>query len=269
MAADRSGAGVVDDPWLSAAVPDLGGPRASGRLGVTTEGSIPTRLPRHHGLCACGRCPGGPVRHVWGGRDLRPPACAPEPEGLPDLMNVPTWLWILTIGVTTAILLFDVFIIGRRPHVPSNKETGVRARGLRRAGGPVRPRGLVLRRCRLRHPVLRGLADRVLAVGRQPLRLPHHHGQVRRAGEAPAVGADGRHRHRAGPARHLHRRRCRGDQPVLLGLLPLRRVPDLHGGQAGQRGRQRRRRVRGEPLPEVGRAALPGHQPSGTAPSSS
>ena len=38
-------------------------------------------------------------------------------------MNVPTWLWILTIGVTTAILLFDVFIIGRRPHVPSNKET--------------------------------------------------------------------------------------------------------------------------------------------------
>ena len=39
-------------------------------------------------------------------------------------MNVPTWVWILTIGVTTAILLFDVFIIGRRPHVPSNKETG-------------------------------------------------------------------------------------------------------------------------------------------------
>jgi tellurite resistance protein TerC len=39
-------------------------------------------------------------------------------------MNVPTWLWILTIGVTTAILLFDVFIIGRKPHVPSNKETG-------------------------------------------------------------------------------------------------------------------------------------------------
>jgi tellurite resistance protein TerC len=39
-------------------------------------------------------------------------------------MNVPTWLWILTLGVTTAILFFDVFIIGRRPHVPSNKETG-------------------------------------------------------------------------------------------------------------------------------------------------
>jgi tellurite resistance protein TerC len=39
-------------------------------------------------------------------------------------MNVPIWLWIVTLGVTTAILVFDVFIIGRRPHVPSNKETG-------------------------------------------------------------------------------------------------------------------------------------------------
>jgi len=39
-------------------------------------------------------------------------------------MNVPTWLWFVTVGVTTAVLLFDVVIIGRRPHVPSNKETG-------------------------------------------------------------------------------------------------------------------------------------------------
>ena len=37
-------------------------------------------------------------------------------------MNVPTWLWLLTLGVTTALLLFDVFIIGRRPHVPTTKE---------------------------------------------------------------------------------------------------------------------------------------------------
>ena len=40
-----------------------------------------------------------------------------------------------------------------------------------------------------------------------------------------------------------------------LGLLPLRRVPHLHGGQARQGGRERRRRVRGEPLHEVGRAS--------------
>ncbi|MGI8946514.1 MAG: TerC family protein [Ornithinimicrobium sp.] len=39
-------------------------------------------------------------------------------------MNVPTWLWITTIAVVSALLLFDVFVLGRRPHVPSKKETG-------------------------------------------------------------------------------------------------------------------------------------------------
>jgi tellurite resistance protein TerC len=37
-------------------------------------------------------------------------------------VNVPTWLWWTTIGVTTALLLFDVVIVGRRPHEPSRKE---------------------------------------------------------------------------------------------------------------------------------------------------
>ena len=35
-------------------------------------------------------------------------------------------------------------------------------------------------------------------------------------------------------------------------------VPHLHGGQAGPRGLDRGRRVQGEPVPEVGRAPLPG-----------
>ena len=39
-------------------------------------------------------------------------------------MNVPMWVWILTIGVTGALLLVDVVIIGRRPHVPSTFEVG-------------------------------------------------------------------------------------------------------------------------------------------------
>jgi tellurite resistance protein TerC len=38
-------------------------------------------------------------------------------------MNVATWVWWTTVLVTTAILLFDVFVIGRRPHEPSNRET--------------------------------------------------------------------------------------------------------------------------------------------------
>ncbi len=40
-------------------------------------------------------------------------------------MDVPTWVWWTTIGVTSAILLFDVVIIGRRPHEPSGKELSV------------------------------------------------------------------------------------------------------------------------------------------------
>ena len=39
-------------------------------------------------------------------------------------MNVPEWVWILTLGLTSVFLLVDVLIIGRRPHVPSMRETG-------------------------------------------------------------------------------------------------------------------------------------------------
>jgi TerC family integral membrane protein len=40
-------------------------------------------------------------------------------------MDVPTWVWWTTIIVTSAILLFDVVVIGRRPHEPSLKELSV------------------------------------------------------------------------------------------------------------------------------------------------
>jgi tellurite resistance protein TerC len=39
-------------------------------------------------------------------------------------MNVPEWVWILTLGLTSVFLLVDVLIIGRRPHVPSMGEAG-------------------------------------------------------------------------------------------------------------------------------------------------
>jgi tellurite resistance protein TerC len=39
-------------------------------------------------------------------------------------MNVPAWVWILTLGLTGVFLFVDVVIIGRRPHVPSMRETG-------------------------------------------------------------------------------------------------------------------------------------------------
>ena len=40
-------------------------------------------------------------------------------------MDVPTWVWWTTIIITVSVLLFDVVIIGRRPHEPSTKEVSV------------------------------------------------------------------------------------------------------------------------------------------------
>ncbi|HET8594209.1 MAG TPA: TerC family protein [Intrasporangium sp.] len=37
-------------------------------------------------------------------------------------MNVPAWGWFLTIAALTVFLLVDVFVIARRPHVPSMAE---------------------------------------------------------------------------------------------------------------------------------------------------
>ncbi|HEX3004205.1 MAG TPA: TerC family protein [Angustibacter sp.] len=38
-------------------------------------------------------------------------------------MNVPTWVWLSTVGVALLFLLVDVFVIGRRPHEPSMGES--------------------------------------------------------------------------------------------------------------------------------------------------
>ena len=40
-------------------------------------------------------------------------------------MDVSPLVWWLTIGVTVAVLLFDILVIGRRPHEPSKKEVSV------------------------------------------------------------------------------------------------------------------------------------------------
>ena len=40
-------------------------------------------------------------------------------------MDVPTWVWWTTIIVTMSVLLFDIIVIGRRPHEPSMKEVSL------------------------------------------------------------------------------------------------------------------------------------------------
>src|SRR5262245_32130189 len=46
-----------------------------------------------------------------------------RPEALS--MQVSQLEWIVTLGVTIAVLLFDVVVIGRRPHEPSKRETSI------------------------------------------------------------------------------------------------------------------------------------------------
>lgn len=55
---------------------------------------------------------------------LTPPGIAPSIMS-GGTMDVPTWAWLLTLGVAAAVLIFDVVMIARRPHVPSNKEVGI------------------------------------------------------------------------------------------------------------------------------------------------
>ena len=40
-------------------------------------------------------------------------------------MNVSQLEWIITLGATIAVLVFDVMIIGRRPHKPSMRECAI------------------------------------------------------------------------------------------------------------------------------------------------
>ncbi len=40
-------------------------------------------------------------------------------------MNVPSWVWIVTLAVMTVVLLVDLLIVGRRPHEPSMREASL------------------------------------------------------------------------------------------------------------------------------------------------
>ena len=46
------------------------------------------------------------------------------PAATPSL-DLPSWVWWLTIGIAVAVLVFDVIWIARNPHRPSNQETGI------------------------------------------------------------------------------------------------------------------------------------------------
>src|SRR3954454_1449344 len=55
----------------------------------------------------------------------RAPAAPFDVFGKGLFMDVPTWVWWTTIGITMSVLLFDLIVIGRRPHEPSTKEVSL------------------------------------------------------------------------------------------------------------------------------------------------
>ncbi len=40
-------------------------------------------------------------------------------------LNLPSWVWFLTIGIAAVVLMFDVYWIARNPHRPSTKEVSL------------------------------------------------------------------------------------------------------------------------------------------------
>ena len=88
-------------------------------------------------------------------------------------MEISTLEWAITIGVTVAVLLFDIVVIARDPHEPTMQECAV---ALSVYVGAAVAFGVWIW---IGHghdyggAVLRRLADGVLALDRQPLRLHH------------------------------------------------------------------------------------------------
>ena len=134
-------------------------------------------------------------------------------------MEISTLEWAVTIVVTVGVLLFDIIVIARDPHEPTMRECAVAlgvyigaaiAFGAWIWAGHGHDYGV---------GVLRRLADGVLALDRQPVRLHHLDGRAQGAAGVPAGSTDGRHRAGADLPRHLHRAGLPADRELQLGVL--------------------------------------------------
>ena len=179
-------------------------------------------------------------------------------------MDVTTVEWAITILVTIAVLTFDIIVIARDPHEPSFRECAVALSVYIGAAIAFGAWIWLDHGHAVRHRVLRRLADGVLPLDRQPVRLHHLDGVAAGAAGVPAGSADGGHRPGADLPGHLHRAGLPADRELQLGLLRVRRLPRLHRGHAGEelsqpRGRasrgQQDREVR--PVPPQRRRRVP------------
>ena len=186
-----------------------------------------------------------------------------------ESLDLDPWVWWVTIGVAAAVLAFDVVWIARNPHRPSNRETGI-ALGVYIGAAILFGLGMwYFAGAQLAGEYFAGwLTEYSLSVDNlfifllimAKFAVPEKLQQFAlMVGIIIAIVLRGIFIWLGAAA----------IEQLQLGLLHLRRVPHLHGRQARPRGGERRRRVRGEPLHEVGRVALPGHPGPTTAPSSS
>ena len=148
------------------------------------------------------RLPRGPCRlGVTCGRLV----CLPEECAL----NVSAWVWVATLVALTAILLFDLLIIGRRPHEPSVRESSLWVVFYVALAAALRRWALVSSGRHLAGQFYAGwLTEYSLSVDNLfVFVIIMARFAVPRA--VPAEGAAHRHRAGAGHARRLHRRRRR------------------------------------------------------------
>ncbi len=199
------------------------------------------RVPAH------GPDPASSAGRVPGGRDLRNqlPATGTSAHPVRRSLNRERCrlVWWVTVGVTIAVLLFDVVIVGRRPHEPSCREVRLRSRST--SDWPISSASVsgYFAGQQYGTEFFAGwLTEYSLSVDNLFIFLiimckfavPRQYQQTAlMVGIVLALIMRG----------SLHRRRRGRDQQVQLGVLPLRPVPDLHRREAGQARAPRTRRT--------------------------
>lgn len=119
-------------------------------------------------------------------------------------LDLPAWVWYLTIGIAVAVLVFDVIWIARNPHRPSTKELVVALSVYIGAAVAFGIGLFIMKGGKLAGEFYAGwLTEYSLSIDNL-FHLPADHGELRSPSALPAVRVDDRHHHRHHPARPVH-----------------------------------------------------------------
>ena len=160
--------------------------------------------------------------------------CRRPPAGRAD-----PWLWVAFCAGTAALLLLDMFVFHRACPRADAPRVGAVDRVLVHAGAGVQRPGLVARRLAARRAVSHRLPDRMVVVDGQRVRVRGDLCVLRRAAEVSVSRAVLGHPRRDLDAADVHPGGRQAARAVRMGAVHLRRVPGLHGLQAGPLARRR------------------------------